>query len=210
MKRIIGAILLSALVHVFLLMGRVKKLRSMPEVHVKPGKVSVRMIQERPEENPEKKPEQNSEPELEKNPREQIDQENNQPKPEPDPEPEPEPEPEKKPEDKKKIDDNKKSKKEKRGAKKQWVEETDYRSNPSPEYPYKARRNGWEGTVILNVEVNKTGQVNQVTVKDSSGYDLLDQQAVKTVQRWQFTPAKYAGTSIRSTVLVPIYFQLDR
>jgi TonB family protein len=83
-----------------------------------------------------------------------------------------------------------------------------YGTNPKPLYPELARRQGYEGTVRLSVEVLASGSVGEISIKKSSGYEVLDQSALMTVKKWRFTPARFAGIPIRSTVVVPITFRL--
>jgi len=89
-----------------------------------------------------------------------------------------------------------------------WVKRADYQNNPAPRYPYNARRNGFEGTVILFVKIGINGQPILVRVHNSSGYSDLDKQALEAVEDWQFTPATRDGERIISEVLVPVRFQL--
>jgi protein TonB len=80
--------------------------------------------------------------------------------------------------------------------------------NPKPPYPEVARRRGYEGTVRLKVEVLATGGVESIGVQESSGYEILDRSALKTVKHWKFMPAQYGGIPVKSTVIVPVTFQL--
>jgi len=84
----------------------------------------------------------------------------------------------------------------------------DYLKNPPPAYPSNARRLRQEGLVLLSVEVNSDGQPTSVNLKESSGFKLLDDAALKAVQRWKFSPAKLGMVSVASRVDVPIRFQL--
>lgn len=83
-----------------------------------------------------------------------------------------------------------------------------YGGNPKPPYPELARHQGYEGTVRLTVEVLANGCVGEITIKKSSGYEILDQSALMTVKKWRFTPARFAGIPVRSTVVVPITYCL--
>lgn len=85
-----------------------------------------------------------------------------------------------------------------------------YLSNPSPIYPDSAKRRGEEGTVILYVNVDKNGYAALVSLSKSSGFKALDESAIKTVKRWKFKPATFAGIPISSTAEVPITFRLNR
>lgn len=81
-------------------------------------------------------------------------------------------------------------------------------SNPQPTYPANARRRGFQGTVLLSVEVDTTGLPIKVTIKRGSGHAILDRSALSTIKQWRFVPAQNAGVAIRAMVDVPIRFQL--
>ncbi len=83
-----------------------------------------------------------------------------------------------------------------------------YGSNPPPPYPETARRRGWEGKVLLKVDVSDTGRVLDVEVEESSGYDSLDAAARNAVYRWRFSPGRQNGRKVPAQVLVPIHFKL--
>lgn len=86
----------------------------------------------------------------------------------------------------------------------------DYGSNPPPEYPRRARKQGWQGTVLLRVAVSSTGAPSAVTVARSSGYPLLDDAAIEAVLRWRFRAARRGDEPVESTVEVPVTFRLQR
>lgn len=83
----------------------------------------------------------------------------------------------------------------------------EYLAGDKPPYPKRAARNGWEGTVLLNLQINANGEVEQVEIAESSGYDILDHQARATVRNWHFKPARHHGSSIAVTVQQPIIFR---
>ena len=85
----------------------------------------------------------------------------------------------------------------------------DYLNNPRPPYPMVARRMGYNGKVILNVEVLAEGKAGQVLLHKSSGYDILDNAALQTVKTWKFSPAKRLGQPVTQWFLVPIKFSLE-
>ena len=76
--------------------------------------------------------------------------------------------------------------------------------NPQPRYPSLARRRGEEGRVLLRLTVNATGRVEAVSVARSSGYELLDQEAQRTVARWRFQ----SPSTERMVAQIPITFRL--
>ena len=51
------------------------------------------------------------------------------------------------------------------------------------EYPYLARRMGWEGEVLLFFRLTPTGEIEELKVLKSSGFEVLDKSAVNAVKR---------------------------
>lgn len=84
-----------------------------------------------------------------------------------------------------------------------------YLKNPAPAYPRQAREKGWEGLVVLHVTVDVSGRPVDIEKETSSGYEILDESALKTVRSWRFLPARLAGVAVRSSVRVPIRFELE-
>jgi TonB family protein len=83
-----------------------------------------------------------------------------------------------------------------------------YDYNPRPEYPYIARRDGREGTVVLRVLVDEEGRSKSLEVNRSSGFEALDKAAMETVRRWRFHPARYGDRRVEAWVNIPIVFRL--
>jgi protein TonB len=65
---------------------------------------------------------------------------------------------------------------------------------------------GESGTVLLQVEVDARGQPRRVDVVQSSRSRSLDREAVRAVERWEFSPAIRNGRAVSAKVLVPIEF----
>jgi TonB family protein len=80
---------------------------------------------------------------------------------------------------------------------------------PKPDYPLIARRRGWEGTVILAMELLADGTIGEVRIANSSGYPLLDEAAKQAVQQWRHTPAMRKGAPVTRWAKQPISFNLD-
>ena len=80
--------------------------------------------------------------------------------------------------------------------------------NPPPPYPRLARRNAYEGRVVLLVHVSRQGRCLSVRVKESSGHRVLDDAALRAVRGWRFRPALEKGVPCEGEVEVPIRFQL--
>ena len=105
------------------------------------------------------------------------------PRPEPEPEPEPEPVKVKKP--------------------------ARLVKSARPDYPQTARKQGWEGTVVLRITIGTGGDVENVKIQESSGFSELDESAAQSVKTWQFDPAKLGDDPISSAVDLPVTFDLE-
>ncbi len=84
-----------------------------------------------------------------------------------------------------------------------------YRENTHPVYPLIARMRGYEGIVLLSVEIFANGRVGRLNIKKSSGYAVLDRSALEAVRTWKFEPAKKADLPLTVTVDIPIRFSLN-
>lgn len=91
----------------------------------------------------------------------------------------------------------------------EWVESVDYRENPAPRYPTKARVLGIEGTVRLLVTIDAQGNPESVEIHEESGSYRLDEAARRAVRDWTFAPAKNDGEPVRSKTIVPVTFSLE-
>lgn len=84
----------------------------------------------------------------------------------------------------------------------------DHRKNPEPEYPLAARRRGQQGTVVLNVTVSAAGRATEVSLRQSSGFELLDRAALRAVPTWEFEPARVDGVAVESRIEQSVRFKL--
>lgn len=74
-------------------------------------------------------------------------------------------------------------------------------------YPYEAKENGWEGTVKLGLHILRDGTLANVTVKESSGHTIFDEDAVNTAKILAPYPSfssDMAGEDV--VVVVPIVY----
>ncbi|MCX5918559.1 MAG: energy transducer TonB [Deltaproteobacteria bacterium] len=76
-------------------------------------------------------------------------------------------------------------------------------------YPREARRRGWEGKVILSFQINRKGEVAQIRLVQSSGYQELDEEGIATIRRASpFLPLPV--TEERGLeVEIPLVFRLE-
>ena len=63
--------------------------------------------------------------------------------------------------------------------------------------------------MLLRIQVGADGLPGRVEVAESSGREVLDQSALRTVRRWTFTPAMRGGEPVDSTLTLSIVFKLD-
>jgi TonB family protein len=77
-----------------------------------------------------------------------------------------------------------------------------------PPYPRRARESGWEGRVVVQLDITPQGNVLTATIHESSGYSGLDNSAIQAAKNWTFKPAKNGGFPIASTVNIPVQFDL--
>ncbi|HEY1269563.1 MAG TPA: energy transducer TonB [Candidatus Binatia bacterium] len=84
-----------------------------------------------------------------------------------------------------------------------------YMSCPKADYPESARRQGWEGTVMLEVSIDEEGHPKSSRVERSSGFAVLDSAALDNIQRrCRFHPARRGATRVPTLIRVPVEFRL--
>lgn len=76
------------------------------------------------------------------------------------------------------------------------------------DYPAEARRNWWEGTTQVRIDFDPRGAVQKISVAGTSGYAVLDTQALVIVKRAQIPPMPLEMLERSSKVEVPVRFQL--
>ena len=78
------------------------------------------------------------------------------------------------------------------------------------QYPILAKRTRQQGNVILQVQINSLGKLIAAQVYQSSGYELLDNQAMEMVKK--ATPFSHPPSALGErdlTLLVPVSFRLN-
>lgn len=85
-----------------------------------------------------------------------------------------------------------------------------YLSNPQPSYPAMSKKLHEEGTVVLRVHVSVAGDALTVEVAQTSGYERLDDAALRAVRRWKFVPSKLGDQPVDGIAMVPMVFSLKK
>jgi TonB family protein len=76
-----------------------------------------------------------------------------------------------------------------------------------PVYPKKARKDGIEGTVVVQALVGRDGRVHDTRIAKS--IPALDEAAAAAVRQWVFRPAQSQGQPVAVWVAVPVKFTLE-
>ncbi|WP_020167645.1 MULTISPECIES: energy transducer TonB [Methylotenera] len=78
------------------------------------------------------------------------------------------------------------------------------------QYPRIAQTRGWEGEVLLDLKLDGNGKVLSVSIKQGSGYDALDKQALEMVRKASPFPAPPETLRNRTfNITVPVSFKLE-
>ena len=84
----------------------------------------------------------------------------------------------------------------------------DYLQNPKPVYPAMSKRLGEQGKTIVRVLIGVDGLPKQASIRQSSGYERLDEAARQAVMGWRFVPGKRDGIVQAMDSDVPINWVL--
>ena len=75
-------------------------------------------------------------------------------------------------------------------------------------YPAQARKNGFEGDVVLRLLIDADGSIAKLDVVSDPG-EGLGPAAAQAVRELRFSPAKVNGVAVATTVPFTIHFTLD-
>jgi len=82
--------------------------------------------------------------------------------------------------------------------------------SPKPHYPLASRRLREQGLVVVKLCVNERGIVGEVGVSKSSGFQNLDQSALKALSQWRFTPiTSNSANFFAQCFQTPVQFTLE-
>lgn len=77
-------------------------------------------------------------------------------------------------------------------------------------YPASARLNRWEGKVVLRAVIKEDGRVADLRIAQSSGHDVLDQDALGLMQQASPIPLKQPLGHPQVVVHIPISYKLEQ
>ena len=78
------------------------------------------------------------------------------------------------------------------------------------QYPKIAQMRGWQGDVIVELQLDGNGKLKSKKILKGSGYDILDKQALDMVEKaapFPVPPEAFRGSNF--TIKVPIPFKLE-
>ena len=82
--------------------------------------------------------------------------------------------------------------------------------NQPAAYPPLSRRLREEGRVLLDVHILADGSVGEVRLRQSSGFDRLDEAALQAVRNWRYLPARRGDEPVATWYVQPVAFALNR
>lgn len=78
-----------------------------------------------------------------------------------------------------------------------------------PNYPAASRRMGEHGRLVLRVELDETGYITTVKIKESSGHKRLDEAGLAAIKTWRCDAAIRDGKAVRAVAMQPFDFILN-
>jgi TonB family protein len=76
-----------------------------------------------------------------------------------------------------------------------------------PEFSEEARKNKWQGIVVLRVVVGTDGRTHEISVQRSLGMGL-DEKAIEAARQWRFEPGQKDGKPVPVEVSMEVNFHL--
>lgn len=85
------------------------------------------------------------------------------------------------------------------------------KEKPKPiRYPRWALAQGWEGELVVAIEIRADGTVGRWKIMRSTGHELLDQATVQSIRQWLFRPGELRGKPMVSCIQIPVRFVIDK
>jgi protein TonB len=79
---------------------------------------------------------------------------------------------------------------------------------PDLNFPALSKRAREQGTVVLRITVDVNGRLKQATVHRSSGFERIDQAALKDILSARFAPQTEDGKPVEWQTLAPLAYEL--
>lgn len=79
--------------------------------------------------------------------------------------------------------------------------------DPEPEYSDEARKQRYQGAVVLQVIVSEDGRPRDVRIARSLGLGL-DEKAIEAIRQWRFEPGRMNGRAVDVIVNIEVNFRL--
>jgi len=81
--------------------------------------------------------------------------------------------------------------------------------NSPPIYPRASKRLGEEGVVRVRLDISVFGTTTHATIIQTSGFERLDNEALRAVKNWKFEPATRDGHPIETSIDIPVRFNIQ-
>jgi len=72
-------------------------------------------------------------------------------------------------------------------------------------YPVTAKKMGWEGKVIVSFIISSEGHARDIMISKSSGYEILDNNALKAVNN----ASPFPKPPVEAHIIIPILYRLN-
>ncbi len=76
-------------------------------------------------------------------------------------------------------------------------------------YPKIAQRQSWQGKVLLVFDINTHGLIKNITVKQSSGYSVLDNAAMDSLTKVTAIPPSWIKSEYYSSLKLTVKYRLE-
>lgn len=89
-----------------------------------------------------------------------------------------------------------------------WEEPPELVRMVMPEYPRKAKGDGIEGYVLLNIIIDEKGDVVSARIAIAEPRGIFEDAAIQAVMKWKFRPARQKGVPIKVMIPQAVEFSL--
>lgn len=72
-------------------------------------------------------------------------------------------------------------------------------------YPHMARKRGLEGKVVVSFTVCADGEAQDITITESSGFEILDRSAVEAVRK----ASPFPKPPVKAALIIPVVYKLN-